>query len=444
MSRRFKKAGIAHEVLNAKQHAREAEIVAQAGRPGAVTIATNMAGRGTDIVLGGNWEVEVAQLEGPSEEQIATVKEEWKKRNAQVLEAGGLHIVGTERHESRRIDNQLRGRAGRQGDPGFSRFYLSLEDSLMRIFASDRVRKIMTALGMEKGEAIEHRMVTNAIETAQRKVEARNFDYRKQLLEYDDVANDQRQVIYNQRNGLLNEETIEEAVHGIRGDVINDIISSHIPPQSLAEQWDVPALEHVLENEFGVKLTIREWLEADKKLYEEPLRKKILVETEQFYREKAERIGPIMRTLEKQVMLHVLDTLWKEHLANMDHLRQGIGLRAYAQKNPKQEYKRESFGLFQEMLDSLKHEVTRVLFRLEPMTREQLDAMERQRQEEAELTQRKMRLQHEEVSALESAPQAAQPTRQEPLVRAQAKIGRNEPCPCGSGKKYKSCHGKLA
>lgn len=444
MSRRFKKAGIAHEVLNAKQHAREAEIVAQAGRPGAVTIATNMAGRGTDIVLGGNWEVEVAQLEGPSEEQIATVKEEWKKRNAQVLEAGGLHIVGTERHESRRIDNQLRGRAGRQGDPGFSRFYLSLEDSLMRIFASDRVRKIMTALGMEKGEAIEHRMVTNAIETAQRKVEARNFDYRKQLLEYDDVANDQRQVIYNQRNGLLNEETIEEAVHGIRGDVINDIISSHIPPQSLAEQWDVPALEHVLENEFGVKLTIREWLEADKKLYEEPLRKKILVETEQFYREKAERIGPIMRTLEKQVMLHVLDTLWKEHLANMDHLRQGIGLRAYAQKNPKQEYKRESFGLFQEMLDSLKHEVTRVLFRLEPMTREQLDAMERQRQEEAELAQRKMRLQHEEVSALELAPQAAQPTRQEPLVRAQAKIGRNEPCPCGSGKKYKSCHGKLA
>lgn len=444
MSRRFKKAGIAHEVLNAKQHAREAEIVAQAGRPGAVTIATNMAGRGTDIVLGGNWEVEVAQLESPTKEQIATIKEEWKKRNAQVLEAGGLHIVGTERHESRRIDNQLRGRAGRQGDPGFSRFYLSLEDSLMRIFASDRVRKIMTALGMEKGEAIEHRMVTNAIETAQRKVEARNFDYRKQLLEYDDVANDQRQVIYNQRNGLLDEETIEEAVHGIRGDVINDIISTYIPPQSLAEQWDVSALEHTLANEFGVKLTIGEWLEADKKLYEEPLRKKILAETEQFYREKAERIGPIMRTLEKQVMLHVLDTLWKEHLANMDHLRQGIGLRAYAQKNPKQEYKRESFGLFQEMLDSLKHEVTRVLFRLEPMTREQLDAMERQRQEEAELTQRKMRLQHEEVSALESAPQAAQPTRQEPLVRAQAKIGRNEPCPCGSGKKYKSCHGKLA
>jgi preprotein translocase, SecA subunit len=444
MSRRFKKAGIPHEVLNAKQHAREAEIVAQAGRPGAVTIATNMAGRGTDIVLGGNWEAEVAHLENPTPEQIAAIKEEWKKRNEQVLAAGGLHIVGTERHESRRIDNQLRGRAGRQGDPGFSRFYLSLEDNLMRIFASDRVRKIMSALGMEKGEAIEHRMVTNAIETAQRKVEARNFDYRKQLLEYDDVANDQRQVIYNQRNDLLDEETIEDAIHGIRGDVIQDIISSHIPPQSLAEQWDVPGLEHALENEFGVKLPIQEWLAADKTLHEDPLRKKILTEMDQFYRDKAERIGPIMRTLEKQVMLHVLDTLWKEHLANMDHLRQGIGLRAYAQKNPKQEYKRESFGLFQEMLNNLKHDVTRVLFRLEPMTREQLETMERQRQEEAERAQKRMQLQHEEMSALEPAePQTAQPPKQEPLVRAQAKIGRNELCPCGSGKKYKSCHGKL-
>ncbi|MCR6650606.1 MAG: preprotein translocase subunit SecA [Cellvibrionaceae bacterium] len=446
MSRRFKKAGIAHEVLNAKQHAREAEIVAQAGRPGAVTIATNMAGRGTDIVLGGNWEAEVAQLENPSPEQIATIKEEWKKRNEEVLSAGGLHIVGTERHESRRIDNQLRGRAGRQGDPGYSRFYLSLEDNLMRIFASDRVRKIMSALGMEKGEAIEHRMVTNAIETAQRKVEARNFDYRKQLLEYDDVANDQRQVIYNQRNDLLDEESIEQAIHGIRGDVVQDIISSHIPPQSLEEQWDVPALEQALESEFGVKLTIKQWLAEDKTLHEELLRKRILAEMDQFYRDKSERIGPIMRSLEKQVMLHVLDTLWKEHLSNMDHLRQGIGLRAYAQKNPKQEYKRESFGLFQEMLNTLKHDVTRVLFRLEPMTQEQLDAMERQRQEEAERAQRKMRLQHEEVSALEPATQSspAQPPKQEPLVRAQAKVGRNELCPCGSGKKYKSCHGKLA
>lgn len=445
MSRRFKKAGIAHEVLNAKQHAREAEIVAQAGRPGAVTIATNMAGRGTDIVLGGNWEAEVARLENPAEEQIATIKEEWKKRHAEVIQAGGLHIVGTERHESRRIDNQLRGRAGRQGDPGFSRFYLSLEDNLMRIFASDRVRKIMSALGMEKGEAIEHRMVTNAIETAQRKVEARNFDYRKQLLEYDDVANDQRQVIYNQRNDLLDEESIEEAIHRIRDDVVNDIISSHIPPQSLAEQWDIPGLEQAVESEFGVKLPVGQWLQEDKKLHEEPLRQRIVAEMERFYREKVERIGSIMRTLEKQVTLHVLDTLWKEHLANMDHLRQGIGLRAYAQKNPKQEYKRESFGLFQEMLNSLKHDVTRVLFRLEPMTREQLEAMERQRQEAAELAQRKMQLQHEEVSALESsAPQTELPTKQEPLVRAHAKVGRNELCPCGSGKKYKSCHGKLS
>lgn len=447
MSRRFKKAGIAHEVLNAKQHAREADIVAQAGRPGAVTIATNMAGRGTDIVLGGSWEAEVAQLESPTEEQVAAIKAEWKKRNEQVLQAGGLHIIGSERHESRRIDNQLRGRAGRQGDPGYSRFYLSLEDSLMRIFASDRVRKIMTALGMEKGEAIEHRMVTNAIETAQRKVEARNFDYRKQLLEYDDVANDQRQVIYNQRNDLLNEETIEDAIHGIRDDVINDIISSYIPPQSLAEQWDVPGLEQALENEFGVKLPVGEWLDADKKLYEDPLRQKIVAEMDRFYREKCERIGSIMRTLEKQVMLHVLDTLWKEHLANMDHLRQGIGLRAYAQRNPKQEYKRESFVLFQDMLEKLKHEVTRVLFRLEPMTQEQFDVMEQQRQAEAELAQRKMRMQHEEVSALgaETQPeQPAQPAKQEPMVRAHAKIGRNEPCPCGSGKKYKSCHGKLA
>jgi len=446
MSRRFKQAGIAHEVLNAKQHAREAEIVAQAGRPGAVTIATNMAGRGTDIVLGGNWEAEVARLESPTEEQIAAIKAEWKKRNEQVLQAGGLHIIGTERHESRRIDNQLRGRAGRQGDPGFSRFYLSLEDNLMRIFASDRVRKIMSALGMEKGEAIEHRMVTNAIETAQRKVEARNFDYRKQLLEYDDVANDQRRVIYNQRNELLDEETIEGAIHGIRDDVVNDIISTHIPPQSLAEQWDVPGLEHALEHEFGVKLPIQQWLAEDKKLYEEPLRNKIVAAMGEFYHQKVERIGPIMRALEKQVMLHVLDTLWKEHLSNMDHLRQGIGLRAYAQKNPKQEYKRESFELFQQMLNDLKHDVTRVLFRLEPMTQEQMEAMERQRQAEAEAARRKMQLQHQEASALASSaeePSPPQPAKLEPLVRQHAKVGRNEPCPCGSGKKYKACHGRL-
>lgn len=447
MSRRFKKAGITHEVLNAKQHAREAEIVAQAGRSGAVTIATNMAGRGTDIVLGGNWEAEVAKLENPSAEQIEALKKDWQKRHDQVIEAGGLHIVGSERHESRRIDNQLRGRAGRQGDPGVSRFFLSLEDSLMRIFASDRVRKIMSALGMEKGEAIEHRMVSNAIETAQRKVESRNFDFRKQLLEYDDVANDQRQVIYNQRNDLLDEDDIQDAIDGIREDVIADIISTYVPPQSLDEQWDIPGLEHNLESEFGVKLPVSTWLEEDKRLYEEPLRQKILDEMNRIYSEKAERIGPVLRSLEKQVMLHVLDQLWKEHLANMDHLRQGIGLRAYAQKNPKQEYKRESFELFQDMLKSLKHDVTRILFKLEPMTEEQMQAMERQRAQAAEAARRKMQMQHAEANALsgEDAPDAPQaPPRQVPIQRSRAKVGRNEPCPCGSGKKYKACHGQLS
>jgi preprotein translocase subunit SecA len=445
MSRRFQKAGIKHEVLNAKQHEREADIVAQAGRPGAVTIATNMAGRGTDIVLGGSWESEVAKIENPSQEQVDEIKARWRERHAQVIAAGGLHIIGSERHESRRIDNQLRGRAGRQGDPGVSRFYLSLEDNLMRIFASDRVRAIMSRLGMEKGEAIEHRMVTSSIETAQRKVEARNFDYRKQLLEYDDVANDQRQVIYNQRNDLLDEETIEEAIHGIRADVINDAISLFIPPQSLDEQWDIPGLEQNLEVEYGIKLPIGQWLAEDKKLFEDNLRAKIVEAMDTFYKEKVERIGPIMRSLEKQVMLHVLDNLWKEHLANMDHLRQGIGLRAYAQKNPKQEYKRESFQLFQEMLENLKRDVTRVLFKLEPMTKEQMEAMEQQRRLAAIEAQRKMQLQHAEASALaQPAPERpAEPEKQQP-IRANVKIGRNELCPCQSGKKYKACHGKLA
>ncbi len=441
MSRRFKKAGIKHEVLNAKQHAREAEIVALAGRPGAVTIATNMAGRGTDIKLGGNWEVEVAALSDPTPEQVESAKADWQRRHEQVIAAGGLHIIGTERHESRRIDNQLRGRSGRQGDPGLSRFYLSLEDNLMRIFASDRVRKIMSALGMEKGEAIEHRMVTNAIETAQRKVEARNFDYRKQLLEYDDVANDQRQVIYSQRNELLDADAIQEAVGSIREDVINDVISSYVPPQSMDEQWDIPGLEGALEHEYGVKLPIQQWLEEDKRLFEEPLREKIVEQMSAFYESKSERIGELMRTLEKQVMLHVLDTLWKEHLQNMDHLRQGIGLRAYAQKNPKQEYKRESFQLFEQLLDNLKHEVTRVLYKVEPVTPEQMEAMERRRLAAEQEMRRRQQLQHESVSALGDKPS---PQAQAPVRRSMAKVGRNEPCPCGSGKKYKACHGRLA
>lgn len=446
MSQRLKKAGIKHEVLNAKQHEREADIIAQAGRPGAVTIATNMAGRGTDIVLGGSWEAEVAAIENPSNSQIEEIKNEWKKRNETVLEAGGLHIIGTERHESRRIDNQLRGRAGRQGDPGLSRFYLSLEDNLMRIFASDRVRNFMQALGMEKGEAIEHRMVTNAIEKAQRKVEARNFDYRKQVLEYDDVANNQRTVIYSQRRELLELDDIEDAIEGIRQDVVNDVISSYIPPQSIAEQWDIPALEQLIATEYGVNAPIQKWLDDDNKLYEEPLREKILVAFDDHYKAKSERIGEIMRTVEKQVMLQVLDQLWKEHLQNMDYLRQGIGLRAYAQRNPKQEYKKESFELFQQLLENLKHEVTKMLFRVEPMTEEEMAAMEKRRQEEAERMRAKQQLQHEQVSQLESqsSEEPQEVPAEKPYVRSGKKVGRNDPCPCGSGKKFKACHGKLS
>ncbi len=443
MSVRLKKANIAHEVLNAKQHEREAEIIAQAGRPGAVTIATNMAGRGTDIVLGGSWEAEVNALTDPTQEQIDAIKAEWKKRNAVVIEAGGLHIIGTERHESRRIDNQLRGRAGRQGDPGLSRFYLSLEDNLMRIFASDRVRNFMQALGMEKGEAIEHRMVTNAIEKAQRKVEARNFDYRKQLLEYDDVANNQRTVIYSQRRELLELDDIEDAISGIRDEIVDSVVSGFIPPQSIEEQWDIAGLERTLETEFGLKVPVQKWLDDDDKLYEEPLREKIAAAFEARYQEKSERIGPIMRTLEKQVMLQVLDTLWKEHLQSMDYLRQGIGLRAYAQKNPKQEYKRESFEMFQQLLDNLKHEVTRILFRVEPMTEEEMAENERRQREAAE--RQKLKLQHDEVSQLSPEPHPDQETTntEQPYVRSGKKVGRNDPCPCGSGKKFKSCHGKL-
>ncbi len=443
MSKRFKKAGIVHEVLNAKQHMREADIVAQAGRPGAVTIATNMAGRGTDIVLGGNWEVELSKLSDPSEAEIEKIKSDWSERHELVIKAGGLHIVGSERHESRRIDNQLRGRSGRQGDPGVSRFYLSLEDDLMRIFASERVRKVMSALGMEKGEAIEHRMVSNAIETAQRKVETRNFDHRKQLLEYDDVANDQRQVVYHQRNELLEEDNIEGAIFGIRQDVINDVISNHIPPQSIDEQWDVPGLEKVMEAEYGLSIPVGQWLKDDKKLYEDPLREKILGVVNDAYKEKSAKVGEQIHRIEKQVMLHVLDTLWKEHLSSMDQLRQGVGLRSYAQKDPKQEYKRESFEMFERLLDSLKHDVTRVLLRLQPMTEDEMAEMDRQRQAAAEEEMRRMQLKHEDASGVTAAPPQTEPQKAEPRRRAQAKVGRNEPCPCGSGKKFKACHGKL-
>lgn len=443
MSRRLNAAGIKHQVLNAKFHAQEAEIIAQAGRPGAVTIATNMAGRGTDIVLGGRWESDVAKLENPTPEQIEAIKADWKQRHETVLAAGGLHIIGTERHESRRIDNQLRGRAGRQGDPGLTRFYLSLEDNLMRIFASERVRNFMQALGMEKGEAIEHRMVNNAIEKAQRKVEGRNFDIRKQLLEFDDVANEQRQIIYHQRNELLDADSIRDTITAIRAEVVEDMVNGFIPPQSIEDQWDVPGLEKQIQMDFGLQLPIAKWLEEDTRLHEETLRNKILEEIQGAYAAKCERIGDILLEIEKQVMLQVLDNAWKEHLATMDHLRQGINLRSYAQRNPKQEYKREAFELFQSLLMTVKRETVHLMARVEPITREQMEAMENQRREE--LARQKMQLRHDELSALgeaEEQPEAA-PRSQSPVVREGRKIGRNDPCPCGSGKKYKSCHGQL-
>ena len=446
LSARFRKAKIQHKVLNAKYHEQEAEIIAQAGRPGVVTIATNMAGRGTDIVLGGNLDAEIAAAGEISDGRKAELRESWEQRHAQVLEAGGLHILGTERHESRRIDNQLRGRAGRQGDPGVSRFYLSLEDNLMRIFASERVKNFMQALGMEKGEAIEHRMVTNAIEKAQRKVEGRNFDIRKQLLEYDDVANDQRQIIYEQRNDLLGEADISETITLIRADVVNEAIDSHIPPMSVEEQWDVPGLEKALEAEFAITLPIQQWLEEDDKLHEEALRERIVAEVQLAYDAKSESVGPDMRKIEKQIMLQVLDTLWKEHLATMDHLRQGIHLRAYAQKNPKQEYKRESFALFEELLSNLKLEVIRFLSHVQIQRQDEAALIEQQRREAAE--REKRAFQHAEASGLataegEAEQQPPQPVVPETFIREQPKVGRNDPCPCGSGKKYKQCHGKL-
>ncbi len=441
------KEGIEHQVLNAKYHEKEAEIIAQAGRPGAVTIATNMAGRGTDILLGGNWEVEVAKLENPTDEQVAQLKAEWQKRHQQVIEAGGLHVIASERHESRRIDNQLRGRAGRQGDPGSSRFYLSLEDNLMRIFASDRVKNFMKALGMEAGEAIEHRMVTNAIEKAQRKVEGRNFDIRKQLLEFDDVANEQRKVIYHMRNSLLAAEEIGETISEFRDEALNAAISQHIPPQSLPEQWDIAGLEAVLYSDFGLRLPVQQWLDEDDKLYEETLRERISQKLVEAYREKEELAGAdALRTFEKQIVLRVLDDLWKDHLSTMDHLRHGIHLRGYAQKNPKQEYKRESFALFQDLLDSIKRDSIRVLSHVQVRREDPAEEEARLRREAEEMAQR-MQFKHEEVSALQ---QPEEPEQGEPVaeiapmpVRTEPKIGRNELCPCGSGKKYKHCHGQV-
>ena len=443
LSQAFQKEDIDHKVLNAKYHEQEAEIIAQAGRPGVVTIATNMAGRGTDIVLGGNLEAELSaqgeNLDDATREQLTA---DWQTRHDAVIEAGGLHILGTERHESRRIDNQLRGRSGRQGDPGVSRFYLSLEDNLMRIFASERVKSFMQALGMERGEAIEHRMVTNAIEKAQRKVEGRNFDIRKQLLEYDDVANDQRQIIYRQRDELLSDDDIAETITAIREDVVNDAIDGFIAPMSVEEQWDIPGLEKQLEAEFGLNLPVAQWLDADDSLHEETLRQRIVGEVQAAYDEKAAGIGPGMRQLEKQIMLQVLDTLWKEHLQVMDQLRQGIHLRAYANKNPKQEYKRESFALFEGLLQRLKYEVVRFLSNVQVQRSDEAAAMEQQRREEA--AKQKVAFEHAEAgSAVAEVADAPPPAAPQPMTRAQPKVGRNDPCPCGSGKKYKQCHGAL-
>lgn len=443
LSNALKDAKIKHNVLNAKFHEREAEIVAEAGTPGAVTIATNMAGRGTDIVLGGSWQAKVEQLDNPTKEQIDAIKAEWKIIHDQVLAAGGLHIIGTERHESRRIDNQLRGRSGRQGDAGSSRFYLSMEDSLLRIFTSDRMASLIQS-GMEEGEAIESKMLSRSIEKAQRKVEGRNFDIRKQLLEYDDVANDQRKVVYELRDELMVAENISEMIELNRADVLTAIMDEYIPPQSLEEMWDIEGLQHRLKNDFDIDAPIKQWLEADDKLYEEALREKIINLAVEAYRNKEEIVGEqVIRNFEKSVMLQTLDTLWKEHLAAMDHLRQGIHLRGYAQKNPKQEYKRESFELFEGLLDSLKTDVVMVLSRVRVQQQEDVEQMEEKRRAQAEAAARHAHAQHANAENPLSNEEQASEAQPQTVVRDERKVGRNEPCPCGSGKKYKQCHGQI-
>ncbi|WP_337916471.1 preprotein translocase subunit SecA [Vibrio cholerae] len=437
LSNALKKAGIKHNVLNAKFHEKEAEIVAEAGKPGAVTIATNMAGRGTDIVLGGSWQAKVEKLDNPTQDQIDAIKAEWKQVHDQVLQAGGLHIIGTERHESRRIDNQLRGRSGRQGDAGSSRFYLSMEDTLLRIFTSDRMAALIQS-GMDEGEAIESKMLSRSIEKAQRKVEGRNFDIRKQLLEYDDVANDQRKVVYELRDELMSADDISDMIAQNREDVLNAVMDEYIPPQSLEDMWDIKGLEDRLKNDFDLPLQIQSWLDADNKLYEEALRERIIEQAVEVYKAKEQAVSPaVMRNFEKSVMLQTLDTLWKEHLAAMDHLRQGIHLRGYAQKNPKQEYKRESFELFEDLLESLKSDVITVLSKVRVQQQEEVERMEAQRRAQAEEAARHAQAQHA------SADDAEQDESNQPMVRDERKVGRNEPCPCGSGKKYKQCHGQI-
>jgi len=446
LSNMLNSANIKHNVLNAKQHEREANIIVEAGRPGAVTIATNMAGRGTDIVLGGNLDAEIKALDNPPETEVDALKADWDERHKTVLAAGGLHIIATERHESRRIDNQLRGRSGRQGDPGVSRFYLSLEDPLMRLFASDRMKNMMRSMGMEQGESIEHRMVTNAIVKAQRKVEGRNFDIRKHLLEYDDVANDQRQVVYQQRNYLLEDEDISNIITSVREDVVSQAIDSHISPQSLEEQWDTEGLEKTLATDFALQLPIRGWLEEDNRLDEETLRQRIIEQIQTDYETRYADVGQQMREVERQIMLQVLDNQWKDHLANMDQLRQGIGLRAYAQKNPKQEYKRESFEMFEDLLNNIKYETVRFLSHIQVASEDDMQKLEEQRRREQEGRE----YQHADSKSLtnESSPEANSasqkaPKPQQPQQRQGPKVGRNDSCPCGSGKKFKQCCGKI-
>ncbi len=446
------KEKLRHEVLNAKHHAREAEIVAQAGRPGAITIATNMAGRGTDIVLGGSIVADMTAA-GDDEAAKAQVREEWQARHQQVVDAGGLHIIGTERHESRRIDNQLRGRSGRQGDPGSSRFYLSMEDNLMRIFGEpEKTKALLSRVGMKQGEVIESRLLTRQIERAQRKVEAHNFDIRKQLLKYDDVANDQRRVIYGQRTELMEAEEIGDSIAGIREEVVHDLVERFVPTDSVEEQWDIAGLEKALEIDFGFQLDLQGWVKQDENANPETIHARVLEEADRHYEAKVTQIGaPVMRHFEKAVMLQQLDVHWKEHLAAMDYLRQGIHLRGYAQKNPEQEYKREAFQMFSEMLDRVKRDVISIVSRVQIRTEEEVEALERRRREAAAA---RLQLQHAEAQSMSAATGTDGPVAQPrsrpvaepvvPFVRGERKIGRNEPCPCGSGKKYKHCHGQLS
>ncbi|MFZ8987494.1 MAG: preprotein translocase subunit SecA, partial [Steroidobacteraceae bacterium] len=459
LSKELDKQGIVHQVLNAKQHEREAQVIAQAGRPGTVTIATNMAGRGTDIVLGGNVEKQVEHVraeegldEAARETRIQTLREEWAQLHQTVVEAGGLHIIGTERHESRRIDNQLRGRSGRQGDPGSSRFYLSLEDTLMRIFGDpERTKSLLKTVGMREGEVIESRMLTRQIERAQRKVESHNFDARKNLLEYDDVANDQRKVIYQQRTEIMSDEDIAEVITGLRDEVVSGLVSGFVPPDSVEEQWDLPGLGEALQKDYGIVMDVAGWAAEDDSRDAEAVRRHVVEGVDSAYQAKVTQVGePIMRHLEKVVMLQQLDGHWREHLAAMDYLRQGIYLRAYAQKNPKQEYKREAFELFSQMLDRIKRDTVVLMQRVQVRTEEEIERAERERQ--ARL-QRQMQATHAQPPTLQdesaepppaAASAGAAGVAVEPFVREDRKVGRNEPCPCGSGRKYKHCHGSLS